>query len=123
MMWYPANRHFRAGKLSGGASSYWDDANIGDVLQLLALVYKLMAAVLLPQAKFFCNRVLILVAMGGRSHGQRRLLFCLWPRCYCLRQFSIAMGANTHAGGNYSTAMGRYANASQINSIAIGLWN
>jgi hypothetical protein len=103
LMWYPANRAFRAGYVGG---TQWDEANIGNYST--AMGYSTTASGNYSTAIGYNT-----TASGNYSTAMGSMTTASGPR-------SIATGYSTTAGGAMSIAMGNLTTASGDNSTAMG---
>jgi hypothetical protein len=117
LMWYPAKRAFRAGRVSG---THWDAANVGN--------YSIAAGYNPIASGDFST------AMGNASTASGDYATALGYQAVAGDIGSTAMGYNSNASGNsstamgyqtgadgdFSTAMGHVASAKGISSMAVG---
>jgi hypothetical protein len=92
MMWYPGKAAFRAGGLSSGRSTFWDDDSVGNYS----------------------------VAFGYNTKAKGSYSTSLGWTTNASGSVSSAFGHSTIASGYTSTAMGRSTTASGENSTAMG---
>jgi hypothetical protein len=117
MMWYPRKAAFRAGKVTGAGSAYWDDANVG--IGSTAFGENTRASGLNSFA----------AGESANASGRGSVAFSLGVASgiYSFAHYgtangtnAIALGNSTLASGDGAVALGDGARATNSTSVALG---
>ena len=106
MMWYPGKGAFRAGALSSGRSTFWDNDSIGNYSYSFGYNTKTTGN--------------YSTSLGWTSSASGNVSTALGRSTIASGASSTAMGRSTTASGENSTAMGFYTTASGLNSTTLG---
>lgn len=134
MMWYPYKGAFRAGGAGSGASTAWDDANVGFYswaggLNNQGVGY---ASVALGSESVASGSHAVAIGSGNTASGTAAFAVGVAHNCTgfsctamgysnrSLGQGSVAIGYRVNAGADYTVALGYRAHANNTGSIVFG---
>ncbi|MDA8456875.1 tail fiber domain-containing protein [Acidovorax sp. GBBC 3334] len=117
-MWAPSKSAFRAGRVDGSGSAYWDEANIGDASAAFGLNTRAFGANSFAAGDTVSAVGNASVALGINASAQSNQSLAFNGTTTGVR--AIAIGSNATSNGDDALALGPSAIAGGLASVAIG---